>query len=205
MSIKDYHSHLLESKKIKLITEDDEKAEENENYSQLLIEAIAAINKMLAVLAPSDPDVVSEYADRKRELGDNVDDTPASHAELWSGLSGIARDLQNSIVNSEQWKVKDIKSAEYLEELAELEKEYDDGTISKKDYSKELSELIKKYTSKEAQNIFFERTKTAFQYYQEAVRAFGQGGLTLLKSAGKNASWLNQATDVAKSTLAKSS
>ena len=204
MSIRDYHSYLLESKKIQMINEEDETGSES-NYAACLIEAVAAINKMLAVLAPSDPDVASEYADRKKDLADGLVSSVDSHLDLWSGLASIASDLQSSILGSEQWKVKDTKSQAYQEELAELEKQYDEGTISKSDYAKELDALSKKYTSREAQNIFFERTKTAFKYYQEAVRAFAQSATALLKSTGKETAWLKQATRVAKSNLTKKS
>ena len=76
--------------------------------------------------------------------------------------------------------------------------------ISKADYLKELQKIQTATSSQQGRNIFFERTKSAFKYFREAVRAFATCGVNLIKDKkDSELDWLENATEAASQNLSK--
>lgn len=206
MPIENFHRFLMENKNLLALNEEDDEdnSERDGTYASCVVETIAAINLMLGALAPSDPDVVDQYVARKKDLSEGLEPTVVSHLKMWKSLDSMAGDLQNAIIKSKQWEEEEVKSDDQIEKLDALAKRYKEGDISKEDYLKEIKNLQSVTSGQQGRNIFFERTKSAFKYFREAVRAFATCGVNIIKGKKESElSWLDNATEAASKNLSK--
>ena len=202
-SVQDFHKFGLSSKSFQSIMESESGEEKISTYASCLTEAISAINTMISYLAPSDPEIADEFVSRKRQLSASLDVDPQSHIEMWKELTSMASDLQSAILQSSQWEEKKIETGELLDKSEVLKKKLDSDELDFDEWKKQMDKIQNKTTTQQARNIFFEKTKKAFKYFQEAVKAFAQCGVSLLKNAGDDSDWLGDATFLAASQLSQ--
>ena len=202
-SVQDFHKFGLSSKSLQPIMESGSGEEKISTYASCLTEAISAINTMISYLAPSDPEIADEFVSRKRQLSASLDVDPQSHIEMWKELTTMASDLQSAILQSSQWEEKKIETGELLDKSEILKKKLDSDELDFDEWKKQMNKIQNKTTAQQARNIFFEKTKKAFKYFQEAVKAFAQCGVSLLKNAGDDSDWLGDATFLAASQLSQ--
>ena len=201
-SVKGFHKFDLSSKNFNPLLESEEESKLS-TYASCLTEAISAINTMISYLAPSDPEIADEFVSRKRQLSADLDVDPQSHIEMWKELTSMASDLQSAILQSSQWEEKKIETGELLDKSEILKKKLDSDELDFDEWKKQMNKIQNKTTAQQARNIFFEKTKKAFKYFQEAVKAFAQCGVSLLKNAGDDSDWLGDATFLAASQLSQ--
>jgi hypothetical protein len=201
-SVKGFHKFDLSSKNFNPLLESEEEGKLS-TYASCLTEAISAINIMISYLAPSDPEVVDEFVSRKKQLSANIEADPQSHVEMWKELTSMASDLQSAILQSSQWEEKKIESGQLLDKSEILKKKLDSDELDFDEWKKQMDKIQNKTTAQQAKNIFFEKTKKAFKYFQEAVKAFAQCGISLLKNSGDDSDWLDDATILAAKQLSQ--
>lgn len=202
-SVSHFHKFDLNSKKNSFLLEENSAGKKISTYASCLEEAISAINIMIAFLTPSDPELVQDFTERKKELSRNLDIDPQSHIQLWKDLVSIASDLQSAISQSAQWKEKKVETAEVEKKAEDLNKKVESDDLSFDEWKKQMARLQSNTNTQQAKNLFFEKTKKAFKYYQEGVKAFAQCGVSLLKNSGDDMDWLDDATILASKQLSQ--
>jgi uncharacterized protein (UPF0297 family) len=192
--IQNYHNFLLETKRI---NEDDDNEDMIKlEYMSCVEEAISSINKMINYLASLDPSVSKKFIENKKSISSDLGSDLKSHGSFWGSIDSLSSDLENEIKNSDLWKGESSGIKKKKSDLEEIEKKLKSGDMEEG----EARELIKKIegqtTSEQARSIYFEKTKEAFKYYRKSVRAFSQGGTTVLKNYNsKSPNWLREATN----------
>jgi hypothetical protein len=202
-SINPFHKFDLNSRKSFPLLENSPAEKKVSVYASCLEEAISAINIMIAFLTPTDPDLVQDFIDRKKQLAADLDIDPQSHVQLWKDLVSIASDLQSAILQSSQWQEKKIETGELEKKTEDLEKKLNSDDLDFDEWKNQMARIQRRTTTQQAKNIFFEKTKKAFKYFQEAVKAFAQCGVSLLKNSGSDMDWLDDATIVASRQLSQ--
>jgi DNA-directed RNA polymerase beta' subunit len=154
------------------------------SYLVFLAEAISAIDEMSGIVAVADPSILDDVNNKKTSLGSSLKPTLKSHEELWNGIVGIGKYIVTKTpVNSTADKV----SIAYSEEVKELEKNLEDGDITKEEMEKKKDELLKSASDDmvKAKNVYYQQAKSALPYYEEAITAFKQGAILEIKNVDK--------------------
>lgn len=205
MAVNKFHRFVLESKNPSVLFEEDGvKTGENTQYVSCAIEAIDCINQMLAEVTKVNTTVAESYISRRKALADNLQTTLKSHGTLWVGINQMARDLERAIEPTDITKDPMLNPKKAEETLEDLAKQLEDKKITEKEYEEKVKAKEARTTAEQIKKLYFEKNKEAFNYFSQAVKAFYNAALSILKAAnGQVPDWLDKATESIQNMLNK--